>query len=63
MVTTRNAYRNYLEGLKERDAKVVQWKDGGDLTFDQIGELLGVTRARAHQIYNKAKQAQGTKPR
>ena len=47
----REVYREYIKALAERDVKVVLWHDVGDLTFDQIGVLIGVSRYRAHQIY------------
>ena len=57
MANVANAHKDYLAALAERDAQVVEWYDGGTLTFDQIALLLGVSRGRVHQIYHKAKKA------
>ncbi len=37
---------------QRRRAKVRQWREAG-LTWVEIGKLLGVTRARAHQLGTK----------
>lgn len=45
-----------VKKLPERDQAVVKWFMDG-LTFDEIGTKLGVSKARAHQIYKVALKA------
>ena len=42
------------ESAYPRQDQVRQWRENGNLTFAQIGVLLGVSRARAHQLYRRA---------
>jgi len=41
--------------MNERHKKVLDWKDKDKKTFREIGELMGITRGRASQIYQYAK--------
>ena len=44
--------------MNERHKKVLDWKDKDKKTFREIGELMGITRGRAFQIYKIAKNEQ-----
>ena len=41
-----------IAAARERD--VLTAKDEGGLTFEAIGKLMGCSRQRAHQLYNRA---------
>jgi DNA-binding transcriptional regulator LsrR (DeoR family) len=40
----------------ERLDKVLQLRDTGKRTYEQIGEELGITRQRAHQLVKQARE-------
>ena len=44
--------------MNERHKQVLDWKDKDKKTFREIGELMGITRGRASQIYQYAKNKQ-----
>ena len=51
---TRDALRRAIEGLGDRDRKVVVLYYLEGFTLSRIGEILGVTESRVSQIHSKA---------
>lgn len=52
------AVRNAIKSLPEREARVVALhsgiEDGYQYTYSEIAEIMGIKRARAHQIHKQA---------
>lgn len=46
--------RSALDRLPERDRRVIAWRSFDQLTFEEIGARLGVTKARAHALHERA---------
>ena len=55
MSATQNLGQKMAELSKTRSAKALDMRKAG-LTYQQIGYALGVSRARAHSIVQKAMQ-------
>lgn len=51
---TRDALRRSIEGLGERDKKVIVLYYLEGFTLSRIGDILGVTESRVSQIHSKA---------
>lgn len=49
-------FERMLEGLKARDRRIVALYAGG-LTYDEIGEKVGLTKGRVCQILSEIKQS------
>ena len=54
---TRQALRQAIEGLGERDRKVIVLYYLEGFTLSRIGDILGVTESRVSQIHSKAVMA------
>lgn len=42
--------------ISERYLQIVKLRDDEEKTFEQIGEIIGVRRQRAHELYWRAKK-------
>ncbi len=47
------SWSEYMEYLKGRNEKLIEEAEKGDLTYEEIGEKFGITRARVLQILKK----------
>jgi RNA polymerase sigma factor for flagellar operon FliA len=54
---TRDALRRAIEGLGDRDRKVIVLYYLEGFTLSRIGDILGVTESRVSQIHSKAVMA------
>ncbi|MDR3397790.1 MAG: FliA/WhiG family RNA polymerase sigma factor [Pandoraea sp.] len=54
LVATRQSLARALDALGEREQRVVQLYYALDMNFEEIGEVLGLTRARICQIHQVA---------
>ena len=48
--------RQLVKALEDRDQEIVRLRTGDDLSFDQIGEVLGITETAARTAYHRAVQ-------
>ena len=50
--------KRLFSDLKPREYEILSLrlglKDGNTLSFDEIGNIMGITRSRVHQIYHNA---------